>query len=68
MPPLPIHSKWIPEFIDKRPTAQWLAETFSRSGFQHEQEFQRRLKIWGREFFDYSYREWKKETIQNQTK
>lgn len=60
MPEMPLHSKWIPEHLDKRPTAQWFSETFSRPNFQDEYEFKRRLNIWGREFFDYTYREWRK--------
>ncbi len=67
MPELPNYSKWIPEHTDKRPTASWFDEMFSKPNIKENEEFKRRLTIWGREFFESAYKDWQaRETSKKQ--
>lgn len=58
---LPLHSRWIAEYTDKRPTQHWFNCMFSKSSYQDDTEFNRRLDIWGREWFAFKLKEWREE-------
>lgn len=61
VPDLPIHSKWVPEHVDRRPSIQWFHEKFqSGHNLREDSEFVRRQNIWGREYFEYMYKQWQK--------
>lgn len=58
---LPLHSRWIPESTDKRPTPQWLDVMFSKQDYTCDPDFKRRIGIWGREWFAFKLKEWREE-------
>lgn len=63
---LPLHSRWVAEYIDKRPTPHWLHCMFSKQGYQDDPDFVRRMGIWGREWFVFKLKEWKEEQKQKE--
>lgn len=64
---LPLHSRWVPEHVDKRPTPQWLDVMFQKKDYTSDPDFKRRLDIWGREWFAYKLKEWREEQKQKET-
>lgn len=61
---IPLQSKWVAEYIDKRPTQHWFNCMFSKTNYQDDTEFKRRLDIWGREWFAFKLKEWREEQKQ----
>lgn len=58
---MPLHSRWVAEHVDKRPTPQWLDVMFRQPDYATNPEFVRRVAIWGREWFVQKLKEWKEE-------
>lgn len=59
---LPLHSRWVPEYVDKRPTPQWLDIIFrNKNSGEENPDFKRRVGIWGRDWFAFKLKEWREE-------
>lgn len=59
---MPVSSKWVPEWIDKRPSSQWFQEKFMHpEKLDYDDEWKRRKSIWGNEWFKSKWEEHKAE-------